>query len=91
MKISLVDNRGNPVTLSTPALLAFAFLALFSCVTYGAWQLKDAELFKTLSQGLLNILIAIAAYYWGSSSSSRAKDDTIASALNGPGTGDTSQ
>lgn len=89
MKIILTGNTGRPLAVSTSGLLAFAFLALFSAVTYGAWQLKDAELFKTLSQGLLNILIAIAAYYWGSSQNSRAKDDTIASALKSAN-GDTS-
>ena len=90
MKISLIDSQGRPIVINASAILAFLFLALFAAVTYGAWQ-SDHDLFKTLAQGLLNIIIAIAAFYWGSSQSSRSKDDAIVSALKGPGNGDTPQ
>jgi len=89
MKISLIDSQGQPVVVSTSAILAFAFLGCFAAVTLGAYLAGQWDLFKTLSQGLENIIIAIAAYYWGSSSSSRAKDDAIASAIKPPANGDT--
>jgi hypothetical protein len=81
MKINISDGAGRPTQVSVAPTLAFALLAVFACVTFGAFQLKDDSLFKTLAQGLLNIIIAIAAYYWDSSQGSRAKDDAIAAVL----------
>ncbi len=43
-----------------------------------AYWLKSDELFKTLSQGLLNIIIAVAAYYFGSRRSTKQQPQLLA-------------
>ena len=63
-----------------PALAA-AFVLLFAVAMGAAWLAGDRELARQLSQGLLNILIAVSGFYFGSSRGSQAKDATIAAAL----------
>ena len=66
----------------TPApALASAFVGLFALAMGAAWMEGDRELARQLSQGLLNILIAVAGFYFGSSQGSRGKDAAIAAAL----------
>lgn len=65
-------------TLNTASALAGAFLLLFAGVFVGAFLIGDTDLVKLLAQGLLNIMIAVAAFYFGSSHGSQAKDATIA-------------
>lgn len=82
MNIKVTTTTGRTVEFT--GVLALAFLALFAGVLWAADWL-DKDLFKTLAQGLLNILIAVAAFYFGSSQGSQKKDETIATALNPPG------
>lgn len=64
------------------ATLAGAFVVLFGLVILGGFVRGDTELVRQLASGLLNIVIAVAAFYFGSSQGSQAKDATIARALN---------
>jgi hypothetical protein len=66
---------------NTTAVLAAALVLLFAAVIAGAFVTRDHELARQLAQGLLNIVIGVAGFYFGSSSGSRAKDDAIAKAL----------
>jgi hypothetical protein len=61
MKICIRD-EDHSVKVDIAPVPALALLVVFACVADGAFQLKDDGLFKTLAQGLLNIIIAIAAY-----------------------------
>lgn len=83
MKLSITDSSGEPVQITTTTSLAVLFLVLFGAVVFGAYQL-DKDLFKYLAQGLLNIAIGIAGFYFGSSQGSQKKDDTISKALDQP-------
>lgn len=85
MKIQITQG-GQPAEATV--ILAAAFLGLFAIVLIGAFVTRDRDLMHSLSQGLLNILIAVAAFYFGSSQGSQKKDDTIATALNTSQTGD---
>ena len=67
-------------TAPAPALAA-AFVLLFALAMGAAWLEGDRELARQLSQGLLNILIAVAGFYFGSSQGSRTKDAAMAAAL----------
>ncbi len=70
----------------TPApALAGGFVALFALVLLGAFLTGDKDLVRALAQGLMNIVVAVAAFYFGSSQGSRRKDDTIADALKANG------
>jgi hypothetical protein len=67
----------------TPApVLAGAFVLLFGLVLGGAFLTSDKDLVRALAQGLMNILVAVASFYFGSSQGSQRKDAAIAAALN---------
>jgi hypothetical protein len=70
--------------LTTQAALAAGFLLLFAAVILGAFLTADRNLVTLLSQGLLNIVIAVASFYFGSSQGSQTKDATIQAALTPP-------
>ena len=70
--------------ISTAPALAGGFLLLFALVLLGAFLAHDRDLVRVLSQGVLNIVIAVAAYYFGSSQGSERKDATIAQVLGSP-------
>jgi len=70
--------------ITTQAALAGGLVLLFAAVIGGAFLTGDNELARQLAQGLLNIVIAVAAFYFGSSQGSQAKDATISAALNAP-------
>jgi hypothetical protein len=67
--------------IPTAPALAGGFLVLFALVIAGAFVTADHDLIRALAQGLLNIVVAVAAFYFGSSAGSQAKDATIAAAL----------
>ena len=70
--------------IQTAPALAGSFLVLFALVLLGAFLTTDRDLVRTLSQGVLSIVIGIAGYYFGSSAGSRSKDDAIAAAMTAP-------
>ena len=63
-----------------PALAA-ALVLLFALALGAAWLAGDRELARQLSQGLLNVVIGVASFYFGSSQGSQAKDAAIAGVL----------
>jgi len=67
--------------IPTAPALAGGFLVLFALVLLGAFLTHDKDLVRALAQGLLNIVVAVSAFYFGSSQGSQRKDDTIASVL----------
>ncbi len=58
--------------------LAGGVLALVALTLLGAFLTSDHDLVRSLAQGLLNILIGVAGFYFGSSEGSRNKDGVIA-------------
>jgi hypothetical protein len=64
--------------LSIAPALAGGFVLLFAAVILGGFVRGDTELVRQLASGLLNIVIAVAGFYFGSSAGSQGKDATIA-------------
>ncbi len=71
--------------IATAPALAGGFLVLFALALLGAFLTGDRDLVRALAQGVMNIIIAVAAFYFGSSQGSRRKDETIAAAMKTPG------
>lgn len=67
--------------IPTAPALAGGFLLLFALVLLGAFLRGDEELARALAQGLLNIVIGVAAFYFGSSQGSQRKDEVIGEAM----------
>ena len=74
--------------IATAPALAGGFLLLFALVLIGAFVSQDRDLVRALAQGLLNVIVGVAAFYFGSSEGSRRKDSLIGSALTGQGAKD---
>ena len=70
--------------IATAPALAGGFLVLFALALLGAFLTQDKDLVRALAQGLMNIVIAVAGFYFGSSQGSRRKDETIAAAMKAP-------
>jgi hypothetical protein len=74
----------QPMQLHAAPTLAAGVFALLALVTASAFLTGDRDLVRMLAQGLLNIAVGVASYYFGSSAGSRHKDETIAAALKTP-------
>ena len=75
--------RSPPLEART-ALGAGLVLLLATCVG-AAFALKDVELARTLSVGVLSAVTTVVGFYFGSSKSSQAKDETLSAIAKGAG------
>ncbi len=69
-------------------MLAVGLFVLFGLTLAAAFVTSNEALTNQMAQALQNIIIAIVAYYWGSSQSSARKDQVIAAQVAQTGEGD---